>query len=109
MCPTPVAHEGGGGEGRGGGGGGDDGAQRHAPRPVQPAAPAPATTTARTRRSVLLASAAGPLEQLSLGTATWSDAAATRRNPAAKVPLSARIVPPSFATYLARFLLRYDD
>lgn len=55
------------------------------------------------------ASAAAPLEALSLGTATWSDAAdAAARRPASAVPLSARIVPPSFATYLARFLLHYD-
>jgi len=88
----------------------------------QPSRPAPAAATTTTRRSALLASAAatlavlplappaaaGPLEKLSLGTARWSDAAATRRPPSS-IPLNARIVPPSFATYLARFLLRYDD
>lgn len=55
------------------------------------------------------AAVAGPLEDLSLGTATWSDAADVASNPSSSIPLSARIVPPSFATYLARFLLHYDD
>ena len=56
------------------------------------------------------ATAADPLEELSLGTATWSDAAssASSRQPSSSIPLSARIVPPSFATYLSRFLLHYD-
>lgn len=80
--------------------------------------------TSISRRSVLIASAtaslaffpviesssaaavADPLEELSLGTATWSDAAS---QPSSSVPLSARIVPPSFATYLSRFLLHYDE
>jgi len=52
--------------------------------------------------------AAAPLEELSLGTATWSDAADASQPPSS-IPLSARIVPPSFSTYLARFLLHYDD
>ena len=62
---------------------------------------------------------ADPLEELSLGTATWSDAQAysasssqqqrsSSSSGSAIVPLSARIVPPSFATYLSRFLLHYD-
>lgn len=51
------------------------------------------------------AAAAAPLEDLSLGTATWSDGAS---QPSSSIPLSAQIVPPSFATYLARFLLHYD-
>jgi len=80
--------------------------------------------TSITRRSVLLTSAAAsltlfsliqsspavaaaPLEELSLGTATWSDAADASQ-PSSSIPLSAQIVPPSFATYLARFLLHYD-
>ena len=54
------------------------------------------------------ASAAEPLEELSLGDAKWNDAAdAVSQSPS--IPLSARIVPPSFATYLARFLLHYDE
>ena len=52
--------------------------------------------------------ATDPLEDLSFGTATWSDSALASQ-PASSVPLSARIVPPSFATYLARFLLHYDE
>jgi solute carrier family 25 phosphate transporter 3 len=54
--------------------------------------------------------AAEPLEELelSLGDAKWNDATATVSR-SASIPLSARIVPPSFATYLARFLLSYDD
>jgi len=61
---------------------------------------------------------ADPLEELSLGTATWNDAqaySASSQQPSSSssgssaiVPLSARIVPPSFATYLSRFLLHYD-
>ena len=50
------------------------------------------------------------LGDMSLGTATWADAssacASSRRY--SSIPLSARIVPPSFATYLSRFLLHYD-
>mmetsp|Transcript_1637 Transcript_1637/g.3595 ORF Transcript_1637/g.3595 Transcript_1637/m.3595 type:complete len:619 (+) Transcript_1637:82-1938(+) len=49
-----------------------------------------------------------PLEDLSWGTATWSDAADASQPPSS-IPLSARIVPPSFSTYMARFLLHYDD
>jgi len=45
------------------------------------------------------------LEQLTLGKATWND---NTIQPTQSIPLSARIVPPSFATYLARFLLHYD-
>ena len=52
--------------------------------------------------------ATDPLEDLSFGTATWSDSALASQ-PSSSVPLSARIVPPSFATYLARFLLHYDE
>eukprot|EP00581_Thalassiosira_minuscula_P003064 CAMPEP_0183744606 /NCGR_PEP_ID=MMETSP0737-20130205/65816_1 /TAXON_ID=385413 /ORGANISM="Thalassiosira miniscula, Strain CCMP1093" /LENGTH=645 /DNA_ID=CAMNT_0025980251 /DNA_START=359 /DNA_END=2297 /DNA_ORIENTATION=- len=47
-----------------------------------------------------------PLEELSLGTATWND---DTTQSSSSIPLSARIVPPSFCTYLARFLLHYDD
>ncbi|KAL7538157.1 hypothetical protein ACHAXR_008321 [Thalassiosira sp. AJA248-18] len=54
------------------------------------------------------ATAAESLEELSLGTATWSDAADASQT-SSSIPLSARVVPPSFATYLARFLLHYDD
>ena len=49
-----------------------------------------------------------PLEELSFGTATWSDSAFASQQ-SSSIPLSARIVPPSFATYLARFLLHYDE
>ena len=80
-------------------------------------------TTSIPRRSMLLASAAAslalfpliqssiasaaePLENLNLGTATWNDDVS---QPLSSIPLSARIVPPSFATYLARFLLHYDN
>lgn len=51
------------------------------------------------------------LEGLSFGTATWSDQAAhaSSSQPSSSIPLSARIVPPSFATYLSRFLLHYDN
>jgi solute carrier family 25 phosphate transporter 3 len=49
-----------------------------------------------------------PLEELSFGTATWSDSAFSSQQ-SSSIPLSARIVPPSFATYLARFLLHYDE
>ena len=53
-------------------------------------------------------SAAETLEELSLGDAKWDNAAdAVLQSPS--IPLSARIVPPSFATYLARFLLHYDE
>ena len=52
--------------------------------------------------------AAETLEELSLGDAKWNNAAdAATQSPS--IPLSARIVPPSFATYLARFLLHYDE
>ena len=57
----------------------------------------------------LTASAEEPLEALSLGDAKWNDAAAAATQSASSIPLSARIVPPSFATYLARFLLHYDE
>lgn len=49
-------------------------------------------------------SAAADLEELSLGDAKWSSSSIQSQS----IPLSARIVPPSFATYLARFLLHYD-
>ncbi|KAL7499551.1 hypothetical protein ACHAWT_009087 [Skeletonema menzelii] len=53
-------------------------------------------------------SAAETLEELSLGDAKWDNAAdAVLQSPS--IPLCARIVPPSFATYLARFLLHYDE
>lgn len=58
--------------------------------------------------ALILASAstaAEPLEELSLGDAKWNDAVSQ----SSSIPLSARIVPPSFATYLARFLLHYDE
>jgi len=52
--------------------------------------------------------AAETLEELSLGDAKWNNAAdAATQSPS--IPLSARIVPPSFATYLSRFLLHYDE
>ncbi|KAL3806118.1 hypothetical protein ACHAXA_011226 [Cyclostephanos tholiformis] len=54
------------------------------------------------------ATADDPLGELSLGTATWCDAAYASQ-PSSSIPLSARIVPPSFATYLSRFLLHYDE
>ena len=84
--------------------------------------PSPTTTSiSSSRRSMLLTSAAAslalfpliqssiaaePLENLNLGTATWNDDIS---QPLSSIPLSARIVPPSFATYLARFLLHYDN
>lgn len=66
-----------------------------------------------------------PLTDLSFGTASWNDPAASyassqqqqQQSPSAAmttsttsrpIPLNARIVPPSFATYLSRFLLHYD-
>jgi hypothetical protein len=65
-----------------------------------------------------------PLTDLSFGTASWNDpadassrsqqqssAAATTAaitTTSKPIPLNARIVPPSFATYLSRFLLHYD-
>lgn len=48
------------------------------------------------------------LEELSLGDAKW-DNAVDATSQSQSIPLSARIVPPSFATYLARFLLHYDE
>ena len=51
--------------------------------------------------------AAETLEELSLGDAKWDNAADAVSQ--SSIPLSARIVPPSFATYLARFLLHYDE
>ncbi len=53
-------------------------------------------------------SAADPLEELSFGTVRWNDSAFVSQQ-SSSIPLSARIVPPSFATYLARFLLHYDE
>ena len=52
------------------------------------------------------ASAAETLEQQSFGNVSWNDDVS---QPTSSIPLSARIVPPSFATYLARFLLHYDN
>jgi hypothetical protein len=52
--------------------------------------------------------AAEPFEELSLGDAKWNDAA-DAVSQSSSIPLSARIVPPSFATYLARFLLHFDE
>ena len=63
-----------------------------------------------------------PLIDLSLGTASWNDPASsyasspppssatttTAITTSRPIPLNARIVPPSFATYLSRFLLHYD-
>jgi len=66
-----------------------------------------------------------PLIDLSLGTASWNDPASSYASYASSppsssmttttaittsrpIPLNARIVPPSFATYLSRFLLHYD-
>jgi solute carrier family 25 phosphate transporter 3 len=66
-----------------------------------------------------------PLTDLSFGTASWNDPAESyasssqQQSPSSAattaitttsrpIPLNARIVPPSFATYLSRFLLHYD-
>ena len=66
-----------------------------------------------------------PLTDLSFGTASWNDpadasyASSSQQQSSSSattaitttsrpIPLNARIVPPSFATYLSRFLLHYD-
>ena len=51
------------------------------------------------------ASASADLEGISLGSGSWTSVATQ----SSTIPYYARICPPSFATYLGRFLLFYDE
>lgn len=88
----------------------------------------PITSPLSSRRSVLTASAAvlallpllstasataaDPLEKLSIGSAKWNDPPdddSISQSSFSPLLIDAKVVPPSFATYLARILLYYDD